>query len=282
MSNEGSMDLTVDEIVAKAIDEDLPQEDMPTDNLGLREKPGRAFLKAKEDLVLSGSELFQSTMNYLDGNVHIEWYFSDGDFVFKDQTVSTITGNLLTIVKAERVALNFLGQLTGVATLTRCYVSEVEGLPTKILDTRKTTPLMRQWQKAAVRHGGGHSHRDHLSQAILIKENHIRICGGIEQCVKRLRERTSEPIEVECGTLSEVEQAVTMKVERILLDNMNNETIREALTMISGEITTEASGNMSLERIRSVAEMGVDFISVGSLTHSAPCADLSLLLEDEY
>jgi nicotinate-nucleotide pyrophosphorylase (carboxylating) len=171
-----------------------------------------------------------------------------------------------------------------VASLTRCFVEQVKHTKTKILDTRKTTPGMRLFEKAAVRHGGGQNHRLNLHDGILIKENHIRFAGGLTAAVKSVRanspNRGRTQVEVETRTLDEVREAVDLKVWRILLDNMNNEQMRAALDIIGGRIQTEASGNMTIERVKSVAELGVDFISVGALTHSAPCADLSLMIEE--
>jgi nicotinate-nucleotide pyrophosphorylase (carboxylating) len=190
-----------------------------------------------------------------------------------------LRGDLIQLLKAERVALNFLGKLSGIATLTRCFVQETKGTSCKILDTRKTTPLWRELEKEAVRTGGGTNHRMNLSQAILVKENHVRAAGSMEKAIAAIRKKTSEPIEIECSTLKEVEIAVNERVNRILLDNMTTEQLREARAAVPRQIQVEASGNMRLERIREVAATGVDFISVGALTHSAPVADFSLLFE---
>jgi nicotinate-nucleotide pyrophosphorylase (carboxylating) len=274
------MHLDLDELIDKAIKEDIPQGDATTDALGLKEKVGRARLIAKEDLVLSGSEIFNRVMARLEPNVEINWIFKDGDFILRGQAVAALRGNLVQILKAERVALNFLGHLSGVATLTRCFVKEIEHTRCRILDTRKTTPLYRALEKKAVTHGGGMNHRMNLSEAILIKENHQAMAGGLKAAVEKTRKSTHSAIEIEVRTLAEVEAAVKLNVERILLDNMNDELLKAAVKIIPASIKIEASGNMTLDRVRRVAEAGVDYISVGALTHSAPCADLSLLFED--
>jgi nicotinate-nucleotide pyrophosphorylase (carboxylating) len=216
-------------------------------------------------------------MQILEPSCRIKWHFEEGDEILKGQLICTIEGDLVQILKAERVALNFLGHLSGIATHTRRFVRETKGTATKILDTRKTTPGYRELEKKAVVHGGGTNHRMNLSDAIMIKDNHISIMGGLEKAVTRVREHSQLPIEVEARTLEEVKAAVAMNVHRILLDNMNNEVLAAALKLIPKEIQTEASGNMTVERINSVAQLGVHFISVGALTHSAPVADVSLI-----
>jgi nicotinate-nucleotide pyrophosphorylase (carboxylating) len=271
--------MTLKELVQSALREDMPNGDVTTDSLALGPRPGRARLIAKEDLVLSGIQAFELTMQTMDPQCTIKWHFSDGDRVLDRQTICSIQGDLVQVLKAERVALNFLGHLTGIASFTRKFVDQVRHSSTKILDTRKTLPVYRELEKKAVVHGGGLNHRWNLSDAILVKENHIRVAGGISKAIERIRQYSQLPVEVEASTLAEVEQAVAMKVERILLDNMSNSDIKEALRHIPQGISTEASGNMTLDRVRSVADLGVHFISVGALTHSAPCADMSLLFE---
>lgn len=175
--------------------------------------------------------------------------------------------------------MNFLGQLSGIATTTKTFVDQVKHTNTKILDTRKTTPVFRELEKRAVLHGGGVNHRFNLSDAVMIKDNHIALMGGITKAVQQVRKHTTKAVECEASTLDEVKECIENKVERILLDNMDNELLKQALAIIPKSIQTEASGNMSVGRVRSVAELGVDFISVGALTHSAPCADVSLKFE---
>lgn len=268
--------MTLLELIRAAIKEDMPSGDITTESLALKPKNGRARLRAKEDIVLSGTGPFEQTMILLEPNCRIKWHFEEGDKILKTQIICTIEGDLIQILKAERVALNFLGLLSGISTLTHNFVAQMSGTNTKILDTRKTTPGFRDLEKRAVLHGGGLNHRMNLSAAVLIKDNHITLMGGLTNAVQRVREHCSLPVEVEARTLDEVQQAVSLKVNRILLDNMDNETLKKSLALIPNTIETEASGNMKLDRVRSVAELGVGFISVGALTHSAPCADVSL------
>lgn len=271
--------MTLSDLIQAALREDMPRGDLTTDSLALTPRFGQARLLAKEDLVLSGTLAFEQTMLWLEPNARVQWHFKEGDLVLKKQVLCHITGDLIQILKAERVALNFVGHLCGIATLTRCYVKEVEHTKTKILDTRKTLPGYRELEKRAVVHGGGVNHRYSLSEAVLIKDNHIHVAGGLSKAVQRIRQHTDEKLEVECSSLDEVKEAVEVKVDRILLDNMDNETTRKALDLIPDHIPVEASGNMTVGRVRSVAELGVDFISVGAITHSAPTADISLLFD---
>lgn len=271
--------MTVKEMIQLAYAEDLPAGDVTTENLGIKEVVGDAKLVAKEDLVLCGRHVFDDCVKFMAKDMNLNWQFKDGDFLLKGQTVCWLRGDLIQLLKAERVALNFLGKLSGIATLTRCFVQETKGTNCKILDTRKTTPLWRELEKQAVRTGGGANHRMNLSQAILVKENHVRAAGSMEKALAAIRAKTSEPVEMECSTLDEVKVAVNARVNRILLDNMTTEQLKEARAAIPRQIQVEASGNMRLERIREVAGTGVDFISVGALTHSAPVADFSLLFE---
>jgi nicotinate-nucleotide pyrophosphorylase (carboxylating) len=271
--------MTLMDLIQAALREDMPKGDLTTDSLALTPRFGQAKLIAKEDLVLSGTLPFEQTMLSLDPNARVQWHFKEGDLVLDRQAICHITGDLIQILKAERVALNFIGHLSGIATLTRCFVKKVEHTKTKILDTRKTLPGFRDLEKKAVVHGGGQNHRYGLSDAILIKENHITVAGGLSKAVSRIREHTKERLEVECATLEDVKEAVRMKVERVLLDNMSNEMLKQALDLMPEEMLAEASGNMNLDRVKSVAETGVDFISVGAITHSAPTADISLLFD---
>ena len=271
--------MTLSELITLAYAEDLPLGDVTTENLNVKMQMGDAQVVAKEDLVLAGREVFTACILHICPEAQIRWQFENGAFVLAKQTICWIKCDLIQLLKAERVALNFLGRLSGIATLTRCFVQEARDTGCKILDTRKTTPLLRDLEKAAVGAGGGHSHRSNLSAAVLIKENHIRAVGGISPAVRAIRAAHQGTIEVECTNLKEVREAVNLRVDRILLDNMDNETIAKAREMIPATIEVEASGNMTLERIKSVAELGMDFISVGALTHSAPTADISMIFE---
>jgi len=267
------------EMIKAALNEDMPTGDITTESLAVRPQYSEAILKAKADIVLSGSTVFEQTIHFLEPSSKLKWLFEEGDFVFKGQNICSIDGDLIQILKAERVALNFLGRLSGIATLTRHFVKAVEGTKTKILDTRKTTPLYRDLEKKAVFHGGGINHRFNLSEAILIKDNHISLVGGITKAVERIRRHCDLAIEVEASNLDQITECVLLNVQRILLDNMTNDLLKQALKLIPTHIQTEASGNMTLDRVKSVAELGVDYISVGALTHSAPTADVSLLFD---
>ncbi|MBL7555204.1 MAG: carboxylating nicotinate-nucleotide diphosphorylase [Bdellovibrionaceae bacterium] len=268
--------MLLNDLIKAAIKEDMPNGDVTTDSLGLTPKPGKAVLKAKEDIILSGLLPFETTVSMLEPNVKIKWHFEEGQRVLKGQNICSLEGDLIQILKAERVALNFLGHLSGIATYTRRFVDAIAGTKTRILDTRKTLPGYRDLEKKAVVHGGGVNHRMNLSTAILIKDNHIAMMGGIKNAVERTRKNTNLDIEVEASNLDDVKIAVALKVKRILLDNMNTHALTEARALIPEDIETEASGNMSLERVPEVAKAGIDFISVGALTHSAPVADVSL------
>ncbi|MGE0525948.1 MAG: carboxylating nicotinate-nucleotide diphosphorylase [Bdellovibrionales bacterium] len=271
--------MSLKDLISQAYLEDLPRGDVTTDSLGLAPVKGDAKLIAKEDLVLAGQQVFEACVRHIQASMELHWQFQDGEFILNQQVVCWIRGDLLQLLRAERVALNFLGRLSGIATLTRCFVQETRGTKCRILDTRKTTPLLRELEKMAVRCGGGHNHRLNLSDAVLVKENHIRAIGGIRRAIHAIRKAHAGPIEVECRTLEEVEVAVSERVQRILLDNMSTEMMRSARARIPAVIQVEASGNMTVERVREVAELGVDDISVGALTHSAPCADFSLMFE---
>jgi nicotinate-nucleotide pyrophosphorylase (carboxylating) len=271
--------LSIDERIEAAFREDLPGGDVTTDTIFSEPKVGYARLIAKEDLVLSHRDLFEQCIRHLEPKATFKWEFSNGDLALAKQTLCVVQGDLIKILKAERVSLNFLGHLCGVATLTRCFVNQVKHTSTKILDTRKTLPMFRDLEKAAVVDGGGVNHRMNLSDAILIKENHIRAAGSIRAAVSKVKAETKIPIEIEVTDLEEAKTAAGLKVSRLLLDNMSNAQMAEALKFVPATIQTEASGNMTLDRVKSVAELGVNFISVGALTHSAPSADLSLLFE---
>lgn len=278
--------MKLSDLIRAAISEDMPRGDLTTDSLGLAPRFGQARLIAKQDLILSGATAFEQTVETLEPTSKIQWHFREGDKVLNRQIICHVSGDLIQILKAERVALNFVGHLSGIATLTGLFSEQVEHTNAKILDTRKTLPGFRELEKKAVAHGGGMNHRYNLSDAILVKDNHIMVAGGLRKAVERIRMNSSEKIEVECGTIEDVQEAIAIEVDRILLDNMDNETLRTAVQLVveserktGKRIQTEASGNMNLTRVKSVAEVGVDFISVGALTHSAPTADISLLFD---
>jgi nicotinate-nucleotide pyrophosphorylase (carboxylating) len=271
--------MTLVDLIAAALKEDMPRGDLTTDSLALAPRYGEARVIAKEDLVLSGTTAFEQTILALDPMARVQWNFKEGALILNRQIICLITGDLIQVLKAERVALNFIGHLSGIATFTRCFVKAIEGTKTKILDTRKTLPAYRDLERRAVVHGGAFNHRKSLSDAILIKDNHILVAGGVAEAIQRVRQHSKEKIEVEAGDLEQAREAVASGADRILLDNMSNEAMAEALRIIPPGIETEASGNMTVARVRAVAELGVTYISVGALTHSAPSADVSLLFD---
>lgn len=273
--------LDLDTIVSTALAEDVGHGDLTT---GAVVPPGarcRARVVAKEDGVLSGVTVFRRVFETLGGD--FEWQTrEDGQAFEAGDTLAEGAGPAAALLTGERVALNFLQRLSGVATMTAAFVHAVEGTGCRICDTRKTTPLLRALEKHAVRHGGGHNHRFGLFDAIMIKENHIAAAGGVEQAVSRAKAAASHMtrIQVEVESLEEFEEALAAGPDCILLDNMGLEEMREAVSRLgSNRVTLEASGNMTLERVRLVAETGVHFISVGALTHSARAIDLSMLIE---
>ena len=274
------MKTNLKELVSAALEEDIPNGDLTTDLLRMSGQNARAKLMAKEDLVVCGQEAFEEVFKQIDPHVRIDWHFKEGDLAIDKQCVATINGESSSILKAERTALNFLGFMSGISTLARCFVKQVEHTNCKILDTRKTRPAQRSLEKYAVKTGGAENHRMHLSEAILVKENHFRCFGDFKGSIEQIKEHTQLPVEVEVATLDELKTAIELKVDRVLLDNMSTEEIIEAVKMTPPNIKTEASGNMHLDRVREVAEAGVHFISVGALTHSAPCADYSLLIQE--
>jgi nicotinate-nucleotide pyrophosphorylase (carboxylating) len=269
------------DLIRAALKEDMPQGDLTTESLALSPRQGRAKLISKQDLILSGTAAFEETVLCLEPSAKLKWHFDEGQQILNKQIICTLQGDLMQILKAERVALNFLMHLSGIATYTSRFVALTKPYSAKILDTRKTLPGYRNLEKRAVVHGGGFNHRMNLSEAILIKDNHISVMGGINEAVKRVRSNSTKPIEVEARTLKDVSDCIELKVDRILLDNMDLETTRRAVNLIPQEIQVEASGNMNLDRVADVASTGVHFISIGALTHSAPSADISLMFQWE-
>lgn len=270
------------DLIFKALSEDAPDGDITTEATIPEDATCAARLIAKQDLTLAGIEMFEAVFKYLYPGVKIKKYFKDGDDVKSGETVARVDGLTQAILTAERVALNFLQRLSGIATLTAKYVQAVEGTGSVILDTRKTTPGMRELEKYAVRCGSGKNHRRNLSEMALIKENHIAGAGGITQAVERVRAVHGKKtmVEVEARNYKELEEALTAGADRILLDNMTPRQVSKAFEICAGRAELEASGNVNLKNVRSFAEAGVDYISIGALTHSAPAADFSLLLEN--
>ncbi|HET8653981.1 MAG TPA: carboxylating nicotinate-nucleotide diphosphorylase [Longimicrobiaceae bacterium] len=276
--------LTTRALIEAALAEDVGEGDWTTRWTIPAERVAEARILAKETGTLAGLEVARECFLAVDPALDVQLSAADGDPVEPGREVLRVRGPARSILTAERVALNFLQRLSGVATLTRRYVEMVEGTGARILDTRKTTPGMRALEKAAVRAGGGTNHRFGLHDMVLIKENHIRAAGGITAAVEAVRKQNDRAlaVEVETTTLGEVDEATEAGVDRILFDNMPLDVLLSAVLRVRADapgIETEASGGVNLATVRAVAETGVDFISVGALTHSAPSLDLSLLIE---
>jgi nicotinate-nucleotide pyrophosphorylase (carboxylating) len=269
---------TVERIVLAALAEDIGAGDVTTDATVPDAAVGTAALLVKEPGVVCGLGVAETAFRALDPDVHFEAFVSDGDVVEAPAVVARVSGSERALLTAERVALNFLGRLSGIATLTRSYVAAVDGTGAVVLDTRKTTPGLRALEKHAVASGGGRNHRFGLDDAVLIKDNHLRAAGSLANAVELVRGATSLPIEVECETLDQVAEALELGVDAILLDNMTLDELREAVALTNRRARLEASGGVNLDTIRAIAETGVDEISVGALTHSARSLDVSLEL----
>jgi nicotinate-nucleotide pyrophosphorylase (carboxylating) len=270
------------DLIGLALTEDVGPGDWTTEWTVDPTKPGEAVVVAKEPLVVAGTEVASEVFQRVEASLAVEVVSPDGTSVEAEGVVVRVRGPLRGILTGERVALNFLGRLSGIATLTRRYVDAVAGTGARVLDTRKTTPGWRMLEKAAVRVGGGDNHRLGLHDMVMVKDNHLVAAGGLAEAVSRIRERNRRglEVEVEVDTLEQLEELLPLGVDRVLLDNMDLVTLRKAVRRIrmlgEGRPLAEASGNVTLETVRGVAETGVDFISVGALTHSAPRSDLSL------
>jgi nicotinate-nucleotide pyrophosphorylase (carboxylating) len=268
----------VEQVVRAALAEDVGSGDVTTDATVPVDAFGSAEILVKEPGVVCGLAVADATFRALDSDVRFEALVAEGAFLDASAPVATVAGSERAILTGERVALNFLGRLSGIATLTRSYVEAVAGTGAAILDTRKTTPGLRALEKHAVACGGGRNHRLGLHDAVLIKANHLRAAGSIASAVALVRESAELPVEVECETLEQVAEAVAAGVDAILLDNMSLDELRAAVGLVSGRARLEASGGITLANVRAVAETGVDEISVGALTHSARSLDVSLEL----
>lgn len=269
-----------DDIIAsirRALSEDIGSGDVTTNSIVSSAASASAQVLAKQDGILSGLSVAQQVFLTLSCDMRFNSRLSDGAQVVGGQTLLELTGPTRAILSGERTALNFLGRMSGIATLTRLFVDAVAGTKAKILDTRKTAPGLRGIDKLAVRHGGGGNHRFGLYDMVLIKNNHIDYSGSLTEAVRRARAGANNlEIEIEARTAEEMDEALTLGVERILLDNMSLDELRRAVDLCAGRAELEASGNVSLDNVRAIAETGVDFISVGALTHSAKAFDVSL------
>lgn len=264
--------------VEAALREDIRSGDITTNSLIPANATATALMRFRESGVVCGIDAAKSTFRLLDENVDLKVLLEDGAAVKAGEVALEIRGNARAILTAERVSLNIVQHLSGIASATAQYVRETDGTKAHIVDTRKTTPGLRLLEKYAVRCGGGHNHRYALDDMILIKDNHIALCGGIQNVVSRARENVghSVKIEVECDTLDQVREALQAGAELVLLDNMPPETLREAVEIVNGKALCEASGGINLQTVRGVAQSGVDIISVGALTHSVRALDVGL------
>ena len=269
---------TVERVVLAALAEDIGAGDLTTDATVPADAVGTAELLVKEPGVVCGLRVAETAFRALDPEIRFDAFASDGDELEAPTVVARLTGSERAILTAERVALNFLGRLSGIATLTRRYVGAIEGTGAVVLDTRKTTPGLRALEKYAVAAGGGRNHRFGLDDAVLIKDNHLRAASSIGAAVELVHAATDLPIEVECETLAQVGEALDVGVDAILLDNMSLDELRAAVALVDARARLEASGGVTIETIRAIAETGVDEISVGALTHSARSLDVSLEL----
>jgi len=277
---EHALDPSLKKLIDTALTEDLGPGDVTSEATIPPDSASEAVITAKQDLVLAGIDVAREVFHHLDPSIKFEPLAKDGDMIKAGSVLARVFGKTRALLAGERAALNLLQHLSGIATLTAGYVGKVKGLKAAVLDTRKTLPGLRQLEKYAVRVGGGRNHRMGLYDMVLIKDNHIRAAGGITKAVKAAREKAGGlQIEVETSNLDEVREALGVKADIIMLDNMPLELMREAVKLISGRAVVEASGNVTLDTVRAIAETGVDFISSGSLTHSAPAADISMKIK---
>lgn len=276
--NEITMTLQADHLILEALKEDISSEDVSTNAVMREAVPGEVDLICKQDGVIAGLGVFQRVFELLDGKTETEFYCKDGDCVKSGQLMGRVRGDIRVLLSGERTALNYLQRMSGIATYTHSVAELLKGTKTKLLDTRKTTPNMRIFEKYAVRVGGGHNHRYNLSDGVLLKDNHIGAAGGVAQAVKMAREYAPfvRRIEIEVENLDMVREAVEAGADIIMLDNMSEEEMKEAVRIIDGRAQTECSGNVTKENIAGLTELGVDFISSGALTHSAPILDISM------
>ncbi|KAI3349329.1 carboxylating nicotinate-nucleotide diphosphorylase [Clostridium botulinum] len=269
--------LVVDKIIKEALLEDIPNEDITTNSIIKESSICTVDLLCKEEGILSGLEVFKRVFNIL-GNVQIQFNKKDGDKICSGEKIALLKGDACNVLLGERVALNLLQRMSGIATLTNKFVNKIEHTRAKLLDTRKTTPNLRILEKYSVKIGGGYNHRFNLSDGIMLKDNHINAAGGIKKAVEMCKKNSSfvRKIEVEAETLDMVNEALEAKVDIIMLDNMNLKTAKEAVRIINNRVLIEFSGNVNIDNIKEIAEIGVDYISVGALTHSAKILDLSM------
>ena len=270
--------LYVKDHVKEALKEDIGFGDITTENLAADDDYLKGALNTRSDGVLCGADVFKTVYETLSKDIKIKFYFQDGDLIKKGNKIADIEGPAKELLMGERVALNYIQRMSGIATETKKYQDAIGNYPAKIVDTRKTTPNFRIFEKYAVKTGGGALHRFNLSDCAMIKDNHIRLAGSITNAVKKLKENLSHAhkIEVECDTLDQVKEALTADVDIIMLDNMNIKTMTEACLLINHKAIVEASGNVTLETVNSIASTGVDIISSSAIVAKAPTLDLAL------
>ena len=273
-----TMKLNVEPLLLSALREDITSEDVSTNSVMPHAQMGEVDLICKQDGVLCGMQVFERVFTLLDENTQVTAYAADGDTIQKGQLIAKVRGDIRVLLSGERTALNYLQRMCGVATHARAVSSLLEGTKTRLLDTRKTTPNNRIFEKYAVRIGGGKNHRYNLSDGVMLKDNHIGAAGGVKEAIQRAKEYAPfvRKIEVEVEDLDMVRQAVEAGADIIMLDNMSHEEMAQALTIIDGKAEVEVSGNVTKENIARLTDLGVDFISSGALTHSSPILDLSL------
>lgn len=273
-----TMKLQADQLIRQALQEDITSEDITTSAVMPEAKKGEVELICKQDGIVAGMDVFARVFRLLDETVQIDFKCGDGDRVKAGQLMAVVTGDIRVLLSGERVALNYLQRMSGIATYTNEIASMLEGSGTKLLDTRKTTPNMRIFEKYAVKVGGGYNHRYNLSDGVLLKDNHIGAAGGVAQAVRMAKEYAPfvRKIEIEVENLDMVREAVEAGADIIMLDNMSREDMREAVNIIGDRAETECSGNVTKENVEELVNIGVNYISSGALTHSAPILDISL------
>lgn len=273
-----TLKLNVDPLILSALQEDITNEDVSTNSVMPHPQPGEVDLICKEDGVICGLQIFERVFTLLEENTQVETFVEDGDEVKNGQLLAKVRGDIRVLLCGERTALNYLQRMSGIATYTHSVTVLLEGTGTKLLDTRKTTPNNRIFEKYAVRTGGGNNHRLNLSDGVMLKDNHIGAAGGVKEAVTMAKEYAPfvRKIEVEVENIDMVKEAVEAGADIIMLDNMSHEEMREAMNYIDGRAQVEVSGNVTKENIAKLTDLGVDFISSGALTHSSPILDISL------
>ena len=276
--NEITMKMHADQLIRMALQEDITSEDVSTNAVMPTATRGTVDLIAKEDGVIAGLDIYARVFTILDEKTEIDFHCKDGDEVKKGDLMATVTGDIRVLLSGERVALNYLQRMSGIATYTRQVAKLLEGSNVTLLDTRKTTPNCRVFEKYAVRVGGGCNHRYNLSDGVLLKDNHIGAAGSVTKAVQMAKAYAPfvRKIEIEVETLDQVKEAVEAGADIIMLDNMTPEVMKQAVELIDGRAQTECSGNITKENIQKICEIGVDFVSSGALTHSAPILDISM------